>query len=112
LPPCQPGGRRELQRDVRAELKAVRAGAPPQQLEVRVREFVRQHTAAWCERDHTERVKELDRDDADLERVARFGAFDKDRPRHRMRAWPAFGHALLNRFQSVRNLRFGGAREP
>ena len=71
---------------------------------MRVGKFVRQRASAGVERHDAEGVEELDRENPDLECVARFGAFDKNRAGHRMDAGSALLDRVLHRFERFRNL--------
>jgi len=72
---------------------------------MRVGKVVREDAAAGIERDDTERMKELDCDNLDLQRVSGLRALDEDRSGHRMRARATFGHPKLDGLQRLRNLR-------
>jgi len=82
------------------------------QLQIGIRELARQRAAAGQEPDHTIRVEKRDVPDPHLQRIARLGAGDSDRPGERMRAGTAGLHRRLHCLQRLGNLVLGGAGQP
>src|SRR6478672_12016143 len=74
------------QRDAMPEIDTAGPRLPAQQVEMRVRKFVRKDTAAGTERDHAKGVQKVDVENVYFECVAGFSAFDKNRTGQRMDA--------------------------